>query len=83
MELPDPVGLAAELREVLAEVVDPRKRRGARHGLAVVLTTAVCAVAAAAGSFDAVGPGTHDQVGRGRRGRADILRTQVDGSIGR
>ena len=54
MELPDPVELATELREVLAQVADPRKRRGVRHGLVVVLTVAVCAVVAGARSFVAV-----------------------------
>jgi predicted transposase YbfD/YdcC len=54
VELPDPVEVAADLREALAEVVDPRKRRGVRHGLVVVLTVAVCAVAAGARSFVAV-----------------------------
>jgi DDE_Tnp_1-associated/Transposase DDE domain len=54
VELPNSVELAAELREVLAEVVDPRKRRGVRHGLVVVLTVAVCAVVAGARSFVAV-----------------------------
>lgn len=51
VELPGPVDLAAELREVLTRVVDPRKRRGVRHDLVVVLTVAVCAVAAGARSF--------------------------------
>lgn len=46
--------LAVGLRDVLAEVVDPRQRRGVRHGLVVVLTVAVCAVAAGARSFVAV-----------------------------
>jgi len=54
VELPDPVVLAPGLREVLAEVTDPRKRRGVRHGLVVVLTAAVCAVAAGARSLVAV-----------------------------
>jgi predicted transposase YbfD/YdcC len=54
VELPDPVEVAVGLREALAEVVDPRKRRGVRHGLVVVLTVAVCAVAAGARSFVAV-----------------------------
>ena len=54
VELPDPVEVAADLREALAEVVDPRKRRGVRHGLVVVLTVAVCAVAAGARSFVAI-----------------------------
>jgi predicted transposase YbfD/YdcC len=52
--LPDPVALAPSLRTVLAGVVDPRKRRGVRHGLVVVLTATVCAVAAGARSFVAV-----------------------------
>ena len=46
MELPDPVALAPGLRSALAQVVDPRQRRGVRHPLVVVLTAAVCAVAA-------------------------------------
>jgi hypothetical protein len=39
MELPDPVLLAPDLRDVLGSVVDTRKRRGVRHGLAVVLSS--------------------------------------------
>lgn len=54
VELPDPVAVVPGLRSVLAGVVDPRKRRGIRHGLVVVLTAAVCAVAAGARSFVAV-----------------------------
>ncbi len=52
--LPGPVVLAPSLREALAEVIDPRRRRGVRHGLVVVLTVAVCAVAAGARSFVAI-----------------------------
>jgi hypothetical protein len=52
--LPDPAALAPSLRAVLGGVVDPRKRRGVRHGLVVVLTATVCAVAAGARSFVAV-----------------------------
>ena len=55
MELPDPVALAPGLRSALAQVVDPRQRRGVRHPLVVVLTAAVCAVAAGARSFVAAG----------------------------
>ena len=51
VELPDPVVLAPRLAEALAGVVDPRKPRGVRHGLVVVLTAAVCAVAAGARSI--------------------------------
>ncbi len=54
MAVPDPVALAPTLSEALIEVVDPRERRGVRHGLVVVLTAAVCAVAAGARSFVAV-----------------------------
>jgi hypothetical protein len=54
VELPDPIALAPGLREVLGGVVDPRKPRGVRHGLVVVLSAAVCAVAAGARSFVAV-----------------------------
>jgi predicted transposase YbfD/YdcC len=54
VELPDPVVLAPGLREVLGGVVDPRKRRGVRYGLVVVLAAAVCAVAAGARSLVAV-----------------------------
>ena len=49
--LPDPVVLAPGLRTALAQVVDPRKPRGVRHGLVEVLAAAVCAVAAGARSF--------------------------------
>lgn len=51
MELPDPVVLARGLRAALAGVVDPRKARGIRHPLVVVLTATVCAVAAGARSL--------------------------------
>jgi hypothetical protein len=52
--LPDPITLAPSLRTVLGGVVDPRRRRGVRHGLVVVPTPTVCAVAAGAQSFVAV-----------------------------
>jgi predicted transposase YbfD/YdcC len=54
VELPDPVVLAPDLRDVLGSVVDPRKRRGVRHHLTVVLTVVVCAVLAGARSFVAI-----------------------------
>jgi predicted transposase YbfD/YdcC len=50
----DLVAVAPQLREVLAEVVDPRARRGVRHPLVVVLAAAVCAVAAGAQSYVAI-----------------------------
>ena len=49
--LPDLVEVVPRLREALVEVTDPRARRGVRHPLAVVLTAAVCAVAAGAQSY--------------------------------
>jgi hypothetical protein len=52
--LSDPVVLAPSLQTALAGMVDPRERRGIRHGLTVVLTATVCAVAAGARSFVAV-----------------------------
>jgi DDE_Tnp_1-associated len=43
------------LLEDLAQLVDPRQRRGRRHALAVVLGVAVCAVLAGARSLAAIG----------------------------
>ena len=54
LDLPDPVTLAPDLQAALAGMVDPRQRRGIRHGLVAVLTAAVCAVTAGARSFVAV-----------------------------
>jgi predicted transposase YbfD/YdcC len=54
VQLPDPVTFAPQLQAALAGIVDPRGRRGIRHGLTVVLTVAICAVAAGARSFVAV-----------------------------
>lgn len=51
LELPDPTVLAPGLREVLTHLVDPRKPRGIRHPLVVVLTATVCAVIAGARSL--------------------------------
>ncbi|MGH8921106.1 MAG: ISAs1 family transposase [Actinomycetes bacterium] len=51
LDLPDPVVLAPGLRAALGQVVDPRKRRGIRHPLVVVLTATVCAVIAGARSL--------------------------------
>jgi hypothetical protein len=52
VSLADPAALAPGLQVALAGVVDPRQRRGVRHGL--VVSAAVCAVAAGARSFVAV-----------------------------
>jgi len=45
----------AGLIEVLAGVPDPRRRRGVRHPLAVVLALGLCAVVAGARSYAAIG----------------------------
>ena len=45
---------------MLSTLTDPRKRRGVRHGLATVLSVAVCAVAAGARSFVAIAKGAAD-----------------------
>ncbi len=63
VELPDPVVLAPALSVVLTTVLDPRKARGLRHRLVVLLTVAVCAVAAGARSFVAVGEWVADLPG--------------------
>ena len=44
----------ADLLSVLAQVGDPRKPRGVRHRLGVILAVAVCAVLAGARSFVAI-----------------------------
>jgi predicted transposase YbfD/YdcC len=50
----DPVADAPGLLDVLAEVPDPRARRGVRHRLATVLAVSVCAVVAGARSLIAI-----------------------------
>jgi predicted transposase YbfD/YdcC len=54
VELPDPVALAPALSVVLGKLADPRKARGIRHRLAMLLTVTVCAVAAGARTFVAI-----------------------------
>jgi predicted transposase YbfD/YdcC len=63
VELPDPVVLAPALSVVLGKVADPRKARGLRHRLVVLLTVTVCAVAAGARSFVAIGEWVADLPG--------------------
>lgn len=60
LTLPDAGVLAPDLRKALAGLVDPRKRRGVRHGLVTVVTVAVCAVVAGARSFVAIAEWTAD-----------------------
>jgi predicted transposase YbfD/YdcC len=83
-ELPDPVVVAPGLQDVLGGAADPRKRRGVRHGLVVVLTVAVCAVAAGARSFVAVTEWVADlpvevatMLGTGRRRPSESTIRQV------
>lgn len=53
--VPSPAGLSRRpLSEVFAELPDPRKARGVRHGLATVLTITQCAVLAGAKTLLAV-----------------------------
>jgi predicted transposase YbfD/YdcC len=54
VELPDPVVFAPALNVALEGLTDPRKPRGIRHRLVVLLTVTVCAVTAGARSFVAV-----------------------------
>ena len=54
MQLSDPMVIAPSLRAALAGLTDPRKARNIRHGLVVVLTAAVRAVAAGSRAFVAV-----------------------------
>jgi hypothetical protein len=56
--IPDPgpgAGSCRDLLEALAEVIDPRKRRGIRHRLVSILALAAAAVVAGARSYTAAG----------------------------
>jgi DDE_Tnp_1-associated/Transposase DDE domain len=50
-----PSEVAVDLPAALADVPDPRARRGIRHRLTVVITAAVCAVVAGYRSYTAIG----------------------------
>lgn len=50
-----PAEAAVDLPAALADVPDPRARRGIRHRLTVVITAAVCAVVAGYRSYTAIG----------------------------
>jgi predicted transposase YbfD/YdcC len=52
--LPAQLGRVTGLLEVLADLPDPRRRRGRRHGLVAVLAVAICAVLAGARSYAAI-----------------------------
>lgn len=46
--------LAGNLFELLAQIPDPRGRRGRRHPLAAMLTTIVCAILTGAHGYRAI-----------------------------
>lgn len=50
----------ADLLTVLAQVADPRARRGRRHGCGTVLAIAVCSVLSGARSYIAIAEWAHD-----------------------
>src|SRR5436309_1771131 len=52
---PIPAARSQYLLDLLAQVPDPRKRRGRRHALAGLLAVGIAAVVAGAGSFAAIG----------------------------
>ena len=52
---PVPAARSQYLLDLLAQVPDPRKRRGRRHRLAGLLTVGIAAVIAGPGSFAAIG----------------------------
>ena len=88
MELPDPVTFAPALSVVLVTVPDPRRPRGIRHQLVVLLTVTVCAVAAGARSFVAVAewaadlPGSlSDTLGTGSRCPSESTIRRVVGNV--
>src|SRR6266511_2751623 len=53
-----------DLLDYLAQVADPRHRRGRRHALVAVLAVAVCAVLAGARSLAAIGEWASDAPGQ-------------------
>jgi predicted transposase YbfD/YdcC len=60
----DAAGEQPGLLGVLARVADPRRRRGVRHRLAVILGLALCAVVAGARSFTAIAEWAADADGQ-------------------
>jgi len=58
---PDTAPVAAlSLVEALAEIPDPRKARGIRHGVPAIVLLGACAVLTGARSFAAIGEYAHD-----------------------
>ena len=58
--LPIPAARSQYLLDLLAQVPDPRKRRGRRHALAGLLATGIAAVIAGSRSFAAIGQQSAD-----------------------
>jgi hypothetical protein len=58
--LPAQLGRVTGLLDVLADLPDPRRRRGRRHGLVAVLAVAICAVLAGARSYAAIAQWAQD-----------------------
>src|SRR3954454_18693555 len=58
-----PAEVAVDLPAALADMPDPRARRGIRHRLPVVVTAAVCAVVAGYRSYTAIGEWVADLPG--------------------
>jgi predicted transposase YbfD/YdcC len=70
-----------ELIEVFAQIADPRRRRGIRHPVGVIVAAALAAVACGARSFAAIGQwaaqageDTAEWLGMGRRPEASTFR---------
>lgn len=52
---------AGDLRRFLAQVPDPRGRKGTRHPLAAILTAVVCAVLSGANGYQSIAQWLHSQ----------------------
>jgi predicted transposase YbfD/YdcC len=59
----DPEAVPVDLLAALAEVPDPRARRGVRHGLVAVLAIGICGVLAGARTFTAIAEWAQDLTG--------------------
>jgi len=65
---PIPAARSQYLLDLLAQVPDPRKRRGRRHPLAGLLAVGIAAVIAGSRSFAAIGQWAADAEQRVKRG---------------